>query len=179
MSTCVGILSVPINLSDLVRSSSVAPRLTSLRPCTYSINDPARYRLQKLGMGNAPEVLLLGFVDKRTNRPSTTVCGRPWVTSAKPRAPRRAVAHDRRELVGEDPGECREVAGPVVGGAEQGADGGLAFGFGIQVAHVGRPLASILGQPSIVPDYDTQPHEPGRQVGRPRLLEVRQVDAAG
>jgi hypothetical protein len=35
----------------------------------------------------------------------------------------RAVAHDRRKLVGEDPGEC----------AEQGAYGGLAFGFGVQV----------------------------------------------
>jgi hypothetical protein len=35
----------------------------------------------------------------------------------------RVVAHDRRKLVGEDPGEC----------AEQGAYGGLAFGFGVQV----------------------------------------------
>ena len=47
----------------------------------------------------------------------------------------RAVAHDRRELVREDPGEGREVAGPVVGGAEQGADGGLAFGETVEVAH--------------------------------------------
>jgi hypothetical protein len=41
------------------------------------------------------------------------------------------VAHNRRELVGEDPGECREVSGPVVGGAEQSADSCLAFGEGI------------------------------------------------
>jgi hypothetical protein len=34
-----------------------------------------------------------------------------------------AVAHDRRGLVWEDHGERREVAGPVVGGAEQRADG--------------------------------------------------------
>ena len=57
-----------------------------------------------------------------------------------------AAAGGRRLLIGEDPGEWREVASPVVGGAEQGADGGLAFGFGVQVAHVGYPLASILGQ---------------------------------
>ena len=43
----------------------------------------------------------------------------------------------------------------------------------------GHPLASVQGQPSIVPDYDAQAHEPGRQVRRPRLLKVRQVDAAG
>jgi hypothetical protein len=30
-----------------------------------------------------------------------------------------------------------------VSSAEQGADGGLAFGFGIQVTHVGHSLASI------------------------------------
>ena len=90
-----------------------------------------------------------------------------------------AVSHDRRELVRENPGERREVAGPVVAGAEQGADGGLAFGFRVQVAHVGHPLASILGRPLIVAGHDTQPHEPGRHVGRPRLREVRQVDAAG
>ena len=90
----------------------------------------------------------------------------------------RAIAHDRRKLVGEDPGECREVAGSVVGNAEQGADGGLPFGSGVQVTHVGHPLASIMGLPSIIADRDAQPHEPGRHVGRPRLLEVRQVDAA-
>ena len=89
-----------------------------------------------------------------------------------------AAAGGRRKLVREDPGNAGRLPGPVVGSAEQGTDGGLAFGFRIQVAHVGRPLASILGQPSIVPDYDTQAHEPGRQVGRPRLLKVRQVDAA-
>jgi hypothetical protein len=43
---------------------------------------------------------------------------------------------------------------------------------------VGYPLASILDQPSIIPDHQTQAHEPGRHVGRPRLAEVRQVDAA-
>jgi len=50
-----------------------------------------------------------------------------------------SVADNRRELVREDAREERQVASPVVGGAEQGADGGLAFGFGIQVAHVGHP----------------------------------------
>jgi hypothetical protein len=53
----------------------------------------------------------------------------------------------------------RRIAAPVVGGTEQGADGGLAFGFRIQVADVGHTLGSILGQPSIIPDYDTQSHE--------------------
>ena len=53
---------------------------------------------------------------------------RPMTSSRSPSG-----LFDRRNLVGEDPGEWREVASPVVGGAEQGADGGLAFGFGIQV----------------------------------------------
>ena len=56
---------------------------------------------------------------------------------------RAAAAGGRRKLLGEDPGECRQVAGPIVGSVEQGADGGLAFGFRIQVAHVGHSLASI------------------------------------
>jgi hypothetical protein len=51
----------------------------------------------------------------------------------------RTVAHDRRKLVGKNPGEGRKVAGPVVGSAEQGADRGLALGFGVQVAHVEYP----------------------------------------
>ena len=53
----------------------------------------------------------------------------------------------------------RQIAAPVVGGADQRADGGLAFGFRIQVADVGHPLGSILGQPSIIPDCNTQSHE--------------------
>jgi hypothetical protein len=36
-------------------------------------------------------------------------------------------------------------------------------------------LASILSPPSIVASYDPEPHEPGRHIGRPRLVEVRQV----
>jgi hypothetical protein len=40
-----------------------------------------------------------------------------------------------------------KVAGAVVGGAEQGANGGFTLGFGGQVSDVGHSLASILGQP--------------------------------
>jgi hypothetical protein len=47
-----------------------------------------------------------------------------------------ACAHDRRHLVGENAGEQREVARVVMPCAEPIADGGLAFGQAVEVAHV-------------------------------------------
>ena len=45
-------------------------------------------------------------------------------------------AHDRRELVGEDRRQKRQVAGAVVRRAEEVADGRLALGHAVEVAHV-------------------------------------------
>ena len=62
----------------------------------------------------------------------------------------RAVAHDRRVLVGEDPGECSKVAGPLVGSSEQGANGGLPFDFRLRLEMWGivgllRRVQCLLG----------------------------------
>ena len=51
----------------------------------------------------------------------------------------RAAADDRGHLVGEDRGERRQIARPVVLDGEQVADGRLALGDRIQIAH-GAPL---------------------------------------
>src|SRR3984957_18429416 len=117
--------------------------------------------------GSAPRANCASANSRRCGRGDRLAAEPRWARHAPARHDQfaltiRAVAHDRSHLIGEDAGERREVAGPVVDGAEQPANGGLALGFRVQVAYVGNPVASILSQLSIVPDNNTQPHEPER-----------------
>ena len=66
------------------------------------------------------------------------VCGNTVIVKPAedtPLAAVRLVADDRRGVVREDPGQRRQVAGPVGHGASELADGLLALGDAVQVAH--------------------------------------------
>ena len=52
-------------------------------------------------------------------------------------------ANDRRELIGEDTWKQRQIAGAIVPRAKPDADGRLAFGQGVEVAHVGASMARL------------------------------------
>jgi hypothetical protein len=52
-----------------------------------------------------------------------------------------SVANDRRELIGEDAREERQIAGAIVPRAKPVADGRLAFGQGVEITHVGTRIS--------------------------------------
>src|ERR1700691_2172470 len=52
-------------------------------------------------------------------------------------------ANDRRELIGKDTRKQRQIAGAIVPRAKPIADGRLAFGQGVEVAHVDASMARL------------------------------------
>ncbi len=63
------------------------------------------------------------------------------MTSSRP--PSAADAHDRRQLVGKDRRQRRQVAGAVALDAKEVADRRLAFGDAVEVAHATRTMQQV------------------------------------
>ena len=76
--------------------------------------------------------------------------GMPQRAMASSRMPSTAVRTDRSGIVGEDAGQHRQVAREVAHGAGKVADGLLAFGDAVEVAHGAQRLTVVPGAQAIV-----------------------------